>query len=49
MKKPRKLKACREEWFESRRKELMQLYIRDRSGLLWGAWLKHQYEVYRGS
>lgn len=49
MRKPRKLKASQQDWFEANRKGLMQLYIKDRSGLLWTAWLKQEYEVYRGS
>lgn len=46
--RPRRVKVGRAEWFQANRKELMQAYIKDRSGLLWEAWLDHQYEVYRG-
>lgn len=46
--RPRRVKVGRAEWFQARRKELMQAYIKDRSGLLWEAWLNQEYEAYRG-
>lgn len=48
MRKPRKLKSSYGDWFEARRKDLMQRYIHDRGPLMWVAWLKAEYEVYRG-
>lgn len=46
--RPRRVKVGRAEWFQTRRKELMQAYIKDRSGLLWEAWLNQVYGAYRG-
>jgi len=48
MRKPRKLVVAKSEWFAVNRKELMQRYVKDRSGLLWGPWLAKEYEVYIG-
>ncbi|AWC67979.1 hypothetical protein [Pseudomonas phage PMBT14] len=48
MRKPRKIKSSYSDWVEPRCKELMQRYIHDRGPLMWEAWLKAEYEVYRG-
>lgn len=48
MRKPRRLVVAKTDWFVANRKDLMQLYIKDRSGLLWMPWLDKQYEVYIG-
>lgn len=47
MRRPRKLKASRERWFEENRASLMHRYIRTVSPLMWMAWLAAEYEEYR--
>lgn len=44
MKKPRRISRLRAVWFEANRKDLIQRYIKDRSGLLWTAWLNREFE-----